>query len=81
MTNLTHKSSAAPTITYDPMTRVLTVEYARPGGKSAVWNYQGVPTHVNAALERAESKGSFLVKHVKGKYKAVEVGTTGGPML
>jgi hypothetical protein len=50
------------------MTRMLTVQYER-GVKYA---YHNVPTHVYAALDRAESTGAFLVRYIKGKYKTVK---------
>ena len=63
------KSAAIQSTTYDPMTRTLGVTYSH----GATYEYHNVPTHVNAALERAESKGAFLVKHVKGKYRTTLV--------
>ena len=64
-----------PTVTceYTPHTRVLRVTYARPDEKGSTFEYHNVPTHVHAALERAESKGAFVVHHIKGKYKTVSV--------
>lgn len=62
-------STAIASTSYDPMTRTLGVTYSH----GATYEYHGVPTHVNAAFERSESKGAFLVKHIKGKYKTVKV--------
>ncbi len=63
------KSSAIASHTYDPMTRTLGVTFSH----GATYEYHGVPTHVNAAFEKSDSKGAFLVKYVKGKYRTVKV--------
>jgi len=52
------------------MTRTLGVTY--PSG--VAYSYTDVPAHVAAAFDRAESKGAFLVKHIKGKYETVKAG-------
>lgn len=67
MTN--RKSSVIASSSYDPMTRKLQVTYSH----GASYEYHNVPTHVYAAYEKDESKGAFLVKHVKGKYKTVKL--------
>ena len=63
-------SSAIAATSYDPMTRTLGVTY--PSG--VAYSYTDVPAHVAAAFDRAESKGAFLVKHIKGKYETVKAG-------
>lgn len=56
-------------VRYDSSAKTLTVTY--PHGGEYV--YHDVPTHVAAALGRAESTGAFLVAHVKGRYKHTAV--------
>lgn len=50
---------------YDASAKTLTVTY--PHGGEFV--YHDVPSHVAAALGRAESTGAFINAHVKGTYK------------
>ena len=62
-------SLAVSNVSYDSMTRTLQVRYAH----GAAYEYHNVPTHVYAAYEKSESKGAFLVKNVKGRYKTVKL--------
>ena len=58
-----------PTITatsYDSTSRTLKVTY--PSG--VTYCYAKVPAHVAAAFGRAESKGMFMGKYIRGKYEA-----------
>lgn len=62
------KSSAISHIGYDDATRVLTVRWTH-GAES---RYADVPVHMNAALGRADSVGTFVKSHIVGKFKLHE---------
>lgn len=51
---------------YDAEARVLAVRYK---SSEFVYRYEGVPAEVAMAYDQAPSKGSFLAKNVKGKFK------------
>lgn len=57
-------SSNLESVGYDPDSAVLEIEF-RDG---SIYQYSGVPQHVHTALMTAASLGSFLHKHIKGKY-------------
>ncbi|MFA6063829.1 MAG: KTSC domain-containing protein [Gallionella sp.] len=64
-----HPSTAVASSSYDSTTRTLEITYQH----GASYEYRKVPSHVAAAFDRAESKGAFVVKYLKGKYKTVKV--------
>lgn len=49
---------------YDIATRTLAIHFHN--GKT--YHYQDVPADLAAQFEAAESKGSFLAKHIRGKF-------------
>ncbi len=57
-------SSNLRSVGYDPVTRVLEVEFHGGG----IYLYYGVPEHVHLGLMGAASKGGYLADHVKGVY-------------
>lgn len=62
-------SSQVTAVGYDPATRILQVRFTT----GAEYQYSGVPPDLYARLIAAPSFGSFLHKHVKGKYPYVKV--------
>ena len=66
---MTKPSTAIASSSYDSITHTLGVTYHH----GVTYEYRGVPAHVAAAFERADSKGAFLVKYLKGKYKTVKM--------
>ncbi len=59
------ESTLIKEIGYDADSQVLTVVMVQSGD---VYEYQGVPQAVYDGLMQAESKGSYFVKNIKGKY-------------
>ncbi len=59
------KSSLLNKVGYDPETKVLAVQM---NYSSDVYLYQDVPQSVFDGLLAADSKGSYYVKNIKGKY-------------
>jgi hypothetical protein len=57
-------SSNVKSIGYDPLNRILEVEFLN----GSIYHYLGVPSSTNASLMKAVSKGSYLSRHVKGVY-------------
>lgn len=57
-------SSNITSIGYDSADRVLEVEFH----SGAVYRYYSVPAAVHAELMAADSHGSYLARHVKGRY-------------
>jgi hypothetical protein len=57
-------SAAISKTSYNEETKVLTVEFEKYG----TYEYAGVPADVNAALEKAESKGAYFNENIRGKY-------------
>ena len=57
-------SSSIAALSYDADTRVLGVQF-RSG---AAYRYRGVPAEVFAEFLRADSKGRYFVKKIRGKY-------------
>ncbi|NNB94080.1 KTSC domain-containing protein [Corallococcus exiguus] len=51
-------------IGYDSATSTLEIEF----NDFSIYTYSGVPLSLHAGLMQATSKGSFLAKHVKGKF-------------
>ena len=58
-------SSAISSVGYDPKARVLEVEFS----SGAVYDYYGVPPKVYASLMSAESKGQFLSRKIRDRYR------------
>jgi hypothetical protein len=58
------KSSTVAAYDYDPATQAMTVQY-KSGG---TYTYTGVPPKVHADFVAAGSKGSFLARHIRGRY-------------
>lgn len=66
--NLTPDSSQLHGYGYDAENEVLAVEY-RSNHDQVTYHYRDVPASTAEGLEAAESKGSFIFKHVKPKYE------------
>ena len=54
-------SEALRSIGYDPVARVLEIEFA----SGSVYRYAGVPEHLYVALMAAESHGEFFTTHIR----------------
>jgi len=65
MAKVSVKSSTVSTIDYDSKTRELTVEFLN-GGR---YVYEAVPESVYNDFVKAESKGKFVAKSLKNKFK------------
>lgn len=63
-------STVVAAITYHPESSTLRVRYV----SGMVYDYKAVPAEVYANMKAAFSKGEFLNKHLKGKYKFEKVG-------
>lgn len=57
-------SSNLESVGYDPDSAMLEIEFH----DGSIYQYSGVPQDVHAALMAAASLGSFLHKHIMGKY-------------
>lgn len=57
-------SSNLKSVGYDPESAMLEIEFQ----DGSVYQYRGVPQNVHQALMAAASLGSFLHKHIRGKY-------------
>jgi len=57
-------SSNLESVGYDPDSAMLEIEFH----DGSIYQYSGVPQDVHTALMAAASLGSFLHKHIKGKY-------------
>lgn len=62
-------STVVAAITYHPESATLRVRYV----SGMVYDYKDVPAEVYANMKAAFSKGEFLNKHIKGKYKFEKV--------
>ena len=60
------ESSLIKEVAYDAVTKVLTVQLV---DKTEKYLYKDVPAEVYAALMASESKGTYFVKNIKGKYE------------
>ena len=58
-------SAVVAAITYDTATCTLRVAYV----SGSVYDYLDVPEQVYMAMKKSFSKGAFLNKHIKGKYR------------
>lgn len=58
-------SSVINSFQYDPAKMILTIVYV----SGAVYDYLDVPSAVVKELSNAKSKGTFLNKHIKGKFE------------
>jgi KTSC domain-containing protein len=65
------KSSDIAEATYEPVSQLLTVTFAR--GKS--YRYAGVPLGVWTAFHAATSKGEFFNRNIKKQYSGVAAST------
>ena len=63
------KSSNVEAVAHDPIENALHVRY-RNGG---VYRYDGIDADKHAALMGADSIGSFLHNHIKGKHSHAKV--------
>jgi len=57
-------SSNVRSIGYEPLTRILEVEFLN----QSIYHYLGVPSQIYSDLMKAGSKGSYLSHRVKGVY-------------
>ncbi len=62
-------SSVIAGLEYDRGSHTLRVRYV----SGMVYDYKNVPEEIYAAIKTAFSKGTFLNKHVKGKYEFEKV--------
>ena len=62
-------SSNIASIGYDANSQTLEVEFLNGG----VYQYFGVPRHVNDELMRADSHGKYLNQNIKGVYRYSKV--------
>lgn len=62
------KSSQMSAHGYDPTTKTLAIRFQSGG----TYHYKDVPSEVYEKMKKAESLGSFLHHHVKGKFKHVK---------
>lgn len=58
-------SSVVAAINYDPVTSTLRIIFV----SGMVYDYKNVPVKVFNAMKTASSKGTFLNRHIKGKYE------------
>jgi hypothetical protein len=58
-------SSVIAGIKYDDLSHTLRIIYV----SGRVYDYQDVPEQIYSAMKTAFSKGTFLNKHIKGKYE------------
>lgn len=63
------QSSNIRSISYNPETEVLVVEYL----SGSMYEYLKVPSHIYDGLVESESKGSFMNRMVKGTYGYVKL--------
>ena len=63
------KSSNIRSISYNPETEVLVVEYLN----GSMYEYLKVPSYIYDGLVESESKGSFMNKLVKGTYEYIKI--------
>lgn len=52
-------------ISYEPGTRVLTVEFHKGGA----YQYHGVPINRYTDLQKSASASSYFRQHIKGRYR------------
>ena len=63
----TPQSSDISQFAYDENSQILMVGFK----KGSVYNYYDVPEHVFEAMKNAPSKGKFLYREIKGRYRYV----------
>lgn len=63
------KSSNIRSISYNPETEVLVVEYLN----GSMYEYLKVPSSIYEGLVESESKGSFMNRMIKGTYGYVKI--------
>ena len=59
------KSSNVKSVGWNPDDKTLSVEFS----DGSIYNYSDVEKDIHEGLVSAKSVGSFLHKHIKGKYK------------
>jgi len=74
MERRTVDSKNIKTAGYDELTKTLEVEFVKGG----IYQYFDVPAEVYTAFKDANSKGAFLFKNIKGKYKYNKLPSMGG---
>lgn len=65
-------SSQVHSFGYDATQRVLAIRFQN---SAFVYQYQDVPTEIAAGFEAAESKGTYVAQHMKGKFEFTKVDT------
>jgi hypothetical protein len=70
MKRLPVNSSALASIGYDPVEKILELEFRDHGG---VWQYYSFPPATFKKFARADSLGRFFVKKIKGKYREQKI--------
>ena len=63
-------SAALQSVGYDPVKKILELEFRDNGG---VWQYFKLPASVYNKFIHADSLGSFFVTRIKGKYQEEKV--------
>lgn len=63
------RSSNIRSVGYDPITRVLEVEFHSGG----IYQYRGVPASVYQGLMSAASKGGFFADFIKDRYPTLRI--------
>jgi len=64
------QSSALQSVGYDPVRKILELEFRDNGG---VWQYFKIPASVYNKFIHAESPGNYFVTKIKGKYREEKV--------
>ncbi|MGZ3944266.1 MAG: KTSC domain-containing protein [Mucilaginibacter sp.] len=64
------QSAALQSVGYDPVKKILELEFRDNGG---VWQYRKLPASVYNKFIHADSLGSFFVTRIKGKYPEEKV--------
>ncbi|HET6447500.1 MAG TPA: KTSC domain-containing protein [Conexibacter sp.] len=65
------ESSAVESVGYDPVSRMLEIEYATGG----VYRYFGVPQRAYELLLRADSRSAYVNRRIKPYYRCTRVAT------
>jgi hypothetical protein len=62
-------SSVVSSISYDAAKVTLRITFV----SGMIYNYKNVPEEIYQALKTSRSKGTFLNKHIKGRYQFEKV--------
>lgn len=65
----TPESSNIAGFCYDELSEILTVEF----NNGTKYNYFDVPENIGKGMENAESRGGYLNKEIKGKYRYARI--------